>query len=141
MRTAIALPSSVVDRLPRDQAVLAARETRKGQLGDVDRRMHGGVGENADAERAKPLSKHLRVRLLVRCRQDKRPCATKLLDLGEGLAIVPNPKITRERSPGKTNGPNRCHVRSILACRYRRARRLRNWTVYVRSFVSVQRPR
>src|SRR5580704_7471367 len=56
-------------------------------------------------ERAKPLSKHLRIRLLVRRRQDKRPCATKLLDLGEGLGDRAKSEDHARAEPGKDNGP------------------------------------
>ena len=76
--------------------------------------MHGGVGENADAERAKPLSKHLRVRLLVRRRQDKRVYVAKLLDLGGRLRDRPRSEDHARAKPGKDKRPNRCHVRSIL---------------------------
>ena len=74
--------------------------------------MHGGVGENADAERAEPLSKHLRIRLLVRRREDKRPCATKLLDFGEGLGDRAKSEDHARAEPGKDKWPNRGHVRS-----------------------------
>jgi len=67
--------------------------------------MHGGVRENADAERGKPMSKCLRIRLLVGRRQDKRAYVAKLLDLGGRLRDRAGSEDHAERSPGKTNGP------------------------------------
>ena len=140
VRTAIALPSPVVAASQRDRAVCSPLvRNRKGQLGDVNRRMHGGVRENADAERGKPMSKCLHIRLLVGRRQDKRAYVAKLLDLGGRLRDRARSEDHARAKPGKDKRPNRCHVRSILMCRC--ARRLTSWTAYIRSFVSVRPPR
>src|ERR1700733_335746 len=69
----------------------------------------------------------------------KRVYVAKLLDLGGRLRDRPRSEDHARAKPGKDKRPNRCHVRSILMCRC--ARRLRSWTAYIRSFVSVRPPR
>ena len=125
----------------RDDAVGASlAKDRKRGLGDVDRRVHRGAGENADAKRAQPLRERFRVRLLVRRRQDERARMAELLDLDGGLRDRAKPEDHARAQPRKDERLNRrsCRPRAGLSADRRRSGVRRR---IIRPSVSVRRSR